>query len=267
MTWIYILAAIVAQGIVVVLLIEYIYRKPSKSDSPVAQTTETPETGEQKEPDEKYCETDVVGESTFSYEEFKAMQEDIKALRECVESMMDAKDADFDVKQEPEAAAPDARMSPEAEAKAWEDHRDEIAQLDNEDETVAYPNPLATGADFDSIAKATVILETPDGRTHEDLQFAVNLYKGLDGTEFRGCLPNALLEKLYECHRKVELNDNAFPEDKTEEKKAQAEKENPQPKKERAPKRKTEQPVKQPTESTPKQKFSMAFVRNSTKKQ
>lgn len=272
MIWLYILAAIVAQGIVVVLLIEFINRKPAPEKSEEVRASPDPPPAESNAPTSplaapKEDGTSVIGESTFSYEAFQAMQEEIKALRECVETLMDAKDAEFDEKteekQEPKEAVPDARMSPEEEAKAWEDHRDEIANLDKEDESVAYPNPLASGADFDSIAKATVILETPDGRTNEDLQFAVKLYRTLEGTEFCGCLPNALLEKLYECHRKVELKENAFPEDNEEEKKAPAEEKKPMPKKQKEPKRKMPTPAKQPDENASKPKFSMDFVRKS----
>ena len=152
---------------------------------------------------------DAVGLSNFSVADLKAMMEEVvKPIRDCVETLMDEKDAEFDVKNE--VPAPPKRMSPEREARAWEDHRDEEAQLEREDNTVAPPNPLASGVDFDSITKASDIFAVWRTTALGALQFAMNVFRTVDGTQFSGCLPDALLEKLYECHRKVEMNDEAF---------------------------------------------------------
>ena len=79
---------------------------------------------------------DAVGLSNFSVADLKAMMEEVvKPIRDCVETLMDEKDAEFDVKDE--TSVPPKRMSPEREARAWEDHRDEEAQLEREDNTVA----------------------------------------------------------------------------------------------------------------------------------
>lgn len=265
MIWLYILAAIVAQAIVVVLIVEYINRR-SMPDDPVNLETAPPEEEEEKSQPTEKKEEEAVGESSFSYEAFKAMQKDIRSLRECVETLMDAKDAEFDVpdneKKESKEEVPAARMSREAEAKAWEDNRDDIAQLEREDDTVAYPNELATGADFDSITKATVILETADGRTPEDLKFAMNIYRTLDGTQFSGCLPDALLEKLIECHRRFDMKVNVSEDKNDDEAKAPDVEEKPQPqqKKEAELKEKFEELAKGPdSENTPR--FNMDFVR------
>lgn len=265
MIWLYILAAIVAQAIVVVLIVEYINRRSLPGEPANVETAPPEEYKEKPLPPEKK-EEEAVGESSFSYEAFKAMQEDIRSLRECVETLMDAKDAEFDEpdteKKESKEEIPDARMSREAEAKAWEDNRDEIAQLEKEDDTVAFPNELATGADFDSITKATVILETADGRTPEDLQFAMKIYRTLEGTQFSGCLPDALLEKLIECHRRFDLKVNVSEDKNNEEAKAPAveEKLQPQQAKEEELKDKFEELAKgQASENTPR--FNMDFVR------
>lgn len=265
MIWLYILAAIVAQAIVVVLIVEYINRRSMPGEASNVETTSSEVEQKEPLPTEKK-EEEAVGESSFSYEAFKAMQEDIRSLRECVETLMDAKDAEFDEpdteKKESKEEVPDARMSREAEAKAWEDNRDEIVRLEKEDDTVAYPNELATGADFDSITKATVILETADGRTPEDLQFAMKIYRTLEGTQFSGCLPDALLEKLIECHRRFDLKINVS-EDKNDEEaispfveiKPQS-----QEKIEEEMKAKFEELAKSPdSETTPR--FNMDFVR------
>ena len=153
--------------------------------------------------------------------DLKAMMEDVvKPIRDCVETLMDEKDAEFDVKNE--VPAPPKRMSPEREARAWEDHRDEEAQLEREDNTVAPPNPLACGADFDSLTKASAIVQSDEPQPIGALQFAMNVFRTVDGTQFSGCLPDALLEKLYECHRRVEMNE-ALREEESETETAPAE--------------------------------------------
>lgn len=214
----YIIGAIVAQAIVVVLLNEYMNRrgqypaeKPQEENAP--PTPPPPTVSEAKESVPQTISSaiadDAVGLSNFSVADLKAMMEEVvKPIRDCVETLMDEKDAEFDVKNE--TPAPPKRMSPEREARAWEDHRDEEAQLEKEDNTVAPPNPLASGVDFDSITKASDILQSGEQQPVGALQFAMNVFRTVDGTQFSGCLPDALLEKLYECHRKVEMNDEAF---------------------------------------------------------
>lgn len=137
----YIIGAIVAQAIVVVLLNEYMNRrgqypaeKPQNEDAPPAPppstVTETKESVAQTI--SPAIADDAVGLSNFSVADLKAMMEEVvKPIRDCVETLMDEKDAEFDVKDE--TSVPPKRMSPEREARAWEDHRDEEAQLERED--------------------------------------------------------------------------------------------------------------------------------------
>lgn len=229
MIWLYIIGTIVAQAIVVVLLNEYLNRRgqypaatPPQEDTPpyappVAEQAKTPEPTTIN----PFVNDDAVGLSNFSMADLKAMMEDVvKPIRDCVETLMDEKDAEFDVKNE--VPAPLKRMSPEREARAWEDHRDEEAQLEREDNTVAPPNPLACGADFDSLTKASAIVQSDEPQPIGALQFAMNVFRTVDGTQFSGCLPDALLEKLYECHRRVEMNE-ALREEENETETAPAE--------------------------------------------
>ncbi len=71
-----------------------------------------------------------------------------------------------------------------------------------------------------------MILETADGRTPEDLKFAMNIYRTLDGTQFSGCLPDALLEKLIECHRRFDMKVNVSEDKNYDEAKAPVVEEN-----------------------------------------
>ena len=275
MIWLYIIGAIVAQAIVVVLLTEYINRRtqfpPAQQPreelpsapvpTPVVETKEH----ETSSVPQVVPEDNAVGVSQFSMAELRAMMEDVvKPIRECVETLMDEKDAEFEVKNE--VPAPSKRMSAEQEAKAWEDQRDVERQLDKEDDTVAPPNPLATGVDFDSITKAASIVESPESQPVGALQFAMNVFRTVDGTQFSGCLPDALLEKLYECHRRVEMNE-ALREEESETETVPAEaipakEAEPMPQVEEKPEPKPEpDPVIEPeAKETPAPRFRMSFL-------
>lgn len=217
MIWLYIIATIVAQAIVVVLLIEFINRRSNPSLPKQEQEATPPATSEEEAKPAATPAPDPVGLSGFTYDKFRAMMKEV--VKECIEERIEENDVEFDndekqsaKKLETAPEVPDARMTPETEAKAWEDNRDVEALLDREDNSVAPANPMASGAGFDEIAKATVVLETPEGRSLDDLKFAVNIYKTVDGTQFTGCLPDALLEKLRLCHEKVELK-APFPDE------------------------------------------------------
>ena len=275
MIWMYIIGAIVAQAIVVVLLNEYMNRRGQyPAEKPQAQEKDTPPAPPPPsvtEAKESVPQTispaiadDAVGLSNFSMADLKAMMEEVvKPIRDCVETLMDEKDAEFDVKNE--TPAPPKRMSPEGEALAWEDHRDEEAQLEKEDNTVAPPNPLASGVDFDSITKASDILQSGEQQPVGALQFAMNVFRTVDGTQFSGCLPDALLEKLYECHRKVEMNDVAFrqeePESETPAAEPVPEKEPEVKQKEEKPEPKAEPVIEPEVKDAPAPRFRMEFLR------
>lgn len=195
MIWMYIIGAIVAQATVVVLLNEYMNRRgqpPSATPPQEPNPPAPPPATEAKESEpasfNPATADDAVGLSNFSVADLKAMMEEVvKPIRDCVETLMDEKDAEFDVKNE--APAPPKRMSPEAEARAWEDHRDEEAQLEREDNTVAPPNPLASGADFDSIAKASGILQSDEPQPIGALQFAMKFLGRLTAHSSAGVSP------------------------------------------------------------------------------
>ena len=279
MIWLYIIGTIVAQAIVVVLLNEYLNRRgqppaatPQQEDTPPAPSPSmVTEAKESEHPAINPATVDdAVGLSNFSMADLKAMMEDVvKPIRDCVETLMDEKDAEFDVKND--TPAPSKRMSPEKEAQAWEDHRDEEAQLEREDNTVAPPNPLASGVDFDSITKASDILQSGEQQPVGALQFAMNVFRTVDGTQFSGCLPDALLEKLYECHRRVEMNE-ALREEESETETAPAEavpakeaevmqqaEEKPEPKPE---------PVIEPeVKEAPIPRFRMSFLNKTSQSQ
>lgn len=225
MIWLYILAAIVAQAIAVVLIIEFIERRGKKSpevppadtavvaslENKTQPTLESEDVSPVKQPvgnDKVAIEDDeAVGRSTFTHEQFKAMMEAMKPiLEECIEKALDMREVEFDKSARQESRKEDKpkddmRMTAEQAEKAWEDHRDEEKLLDSENNDPVPPNPLASGADFEQITAATDTLEHPENHTVHEITVAVKVIHGLNGTEFTGCLPDSLFEKLQQYHR------------------------------------------------------------------
>lgn len=202
MIWIYILAAILAQAITVVLLISFIDRCAGKKkdtvESETAPATEKEEVQSPTPPQES-----CVGTSGFDYNQFLEMLKPV--LEECIATAMDMRDTAF-------ANTVLARMTPEQEQKAWEDDRSAEAALDKEEQTPAVENPLAQGATFDEIMSASVIVETPGEPTPEQHRFLVKVYHQLEGTEFADMMPDSMRERMYACHREAEANPDAFKE-------------------------------------------------------
>ena len=93
----------------------------------------------------------------------------------------------------------------------------------------------------------------------------MNVFRTVDGTQFSGCLPDALLEKLYECHRKVEMNDEAFRQEESESETPAAEsvpeKEPEVRQKEEKPEPKIEPVIEPEVKDAPTPRFRMEFLR------
>lgn len=220
MTWLYIIAVILAQGIVAVLLISYIDRgskqqvsepQPEKESEPMAETVK-----EELKVDAPHKEQDIssaIGESTFDYGQFRDMIKEVMLpiVKECIATAMETRECEFvgESKKNPDPE-PDARMSKEQEQESWKDNRDVEERLQKEDDTPAMPNPLADGASFDEIAQATVMVETPGNPTPKQHRFIVKVFHQLEGTQLEDLMPDSLREKVYACHREAESNPDSF---------------------------------------------------------
>ena len=219
MIWLTIIGAIVAQAIVVVLIIEYIDRrgKVMPSQSPKLEEEPPKEDAPQVEEEKAVVNKpevpdEAIGKSLFTADQFKAMLAEVvkPMMEECIERALDMREIEFDhtkkeekkeKKEEHEAPEEDKRMTAEQESRAWEDHRDEEDRLDKEDNDPVPPNPLASGADFDQITAATDTLENPESHSVQEITVAVKVIHGLNGTEFTGCLPDSLFERLQQFHQ------------------------------------------------------------------
>lgn len=220
MTWLYIIAVILAQGIVAVLLISYIDRgskqqvsepQPEKESEPMVETVK-----EELKVDAPHKEQDIlsaIGASTFDYGQFRDMIKEVMLpiVKECIATAMETRECEFvsESKKNPDPE-PDARMSKEQEQESWKDNRDVEERLQKEDDTPAMPNPLADGASFDEIAQATVMVETPGNPTPKQHRFIVKVFHQLEGTQLEDLMPDSLREKVYACHREAESNPDSF---------------------------------------------------------
>lgn len=220
MTWLYIIAVILAQGIVAVLLISYIDRgskqqvsepQPEKESEPMVETAKE----EQKvvAPHKEQDLSSAIGASTFDYGQFRDMIKEVMLpiVKECIATAMETRECEFvgESKKNPDPE-PDARMSKEQEQESWKDNRDVEERLQKEDDTPAMPNPLADGASFDEIAQATVMVETPGNPTPKQHRFIVKVFHQLEGTQLDDLMPDSLREKVYACHREAESNPDSF---------------------------------------------------------
>ena len=218
MIWIYILAILLAQAIVVVLLFQFIDRRKPATEEKKEESPESADgnmnAGGIEASEVPVDEDNVVGLSTYDVNDLKKLVTDIIApiMKDCIEAAIEMKDVQFEESKTAREPA-SARMTPEQEARAFDDNRDREEMLDREDNSVAAPNTFATGADFDTLAKAQMILQSDGVPTPEEHKIVVDMYHSVEGTEFCARLPKTLLEKLYECHRRAEAHDEAFRTD------------------------------------------------------
>lgn len=170
-----------------------------------AQEDKTEQEKPKQEPDS------IVDATTFNIDAFKAMIRDVvqPIVNECVARAIESKDVEM-ADAPDEEYVPSKRMDREQESEAFNDYRDMENQLEKEDDSVAPPNPLASGVDFEQIAEASVIINSGEEPTKEEHKFIFKIYKQIKGTELAARLPQAQMDKLFACHRKVEQNLEAY---------------------------------------------------------
>ena len=154
----------------------------------------------------------IVGISTFDQEAFFAKFSEVlqPMVEKCFAAAIETKDVEMDNSASDESNVSSKRMTPEQEAAAFNDYRKWEDALDKEDNSVAPPNPLASGVGFEQIAEVAAIVSDNKEPTPEEHKFVFKIYKQIRGTELTARLPKPMLEKLFECHRKVEENPEAF---------------------------------------------------------
>lgn len=141
-----------------------------------------------------------VGKSKFSMDDVRriAAKASENAVSEFMEEM-DIEDVEFDETESPENTT---QLSPEEIKTAFETDQRIADEISDSDDSIATPN--ATGADFDELARAELILGRKTEPTTEEHQYVVRVFANFKNTELMDHIPRYILDKLDECQRKVE---------------------------------------------------------------
>lgn len=114
---------------------------------------------------------------------------------------IELEDVEFDEPKETQTPAPPALSSEEIKA-AFETDERLAEEIDASDDSVA--EPIAEGATFDELARAELILGRKTAPTSEEHQYVVRVFADFKNTELMTHLPRYILDRLDECHRKVD---------------------------------------------------------------
>lgn len=114
---------------------------------------------------------------------------------------IELEDVEFDEPKEIQAPAPPVLSSEEIKAAFETDERlaEEIAASDD-----SVAEPIAEGATFDELARAELILGRKTAPSSEEHQYVVRVFADFKNTELMNHLPRYILDRLDDCHRKVD---------------------------------------------------------------
>lgn len=114
---------------------------------------------------------------------------------------IELEDVEFDEPKEHQGPTPPALSSEEIKAAFETDERlaEEIAASDD-----SVAEPIAEGATFDELARAELILGRKTAPSSEEHQYVVRVFADFKNTELMNHLPRYILDRLDECHRKVD---------------------------------------------------------------
>lgn len=177
-------------GLMILYLADFRKRKSIPSDN----TSEKPD--DEGETPELPVRKSAVGKSKFSIDEVRriAAKASEAAVAEVLEEI-DIEDVSFD-----EAAS--AALSPEEAKEAFETDLRIAEEVAESNDTVVTPS--ASGCDFDELARAELILGRKTEPTNEEHQYVVRVFASVKDTKLMDHIPKYILDKLDECHRKVE---------------------------------------------------------------
>lgn len=186
-------------GFIILSAIEFLKKKqPDSLPSKGEEENDVPDYGQ--EPSGSTVRKAGVGKSKFSMDDVRriAAKASENAVSEFLEEM-NIEDIEFD---EPDNSVNDAQLSPEEIKAAFETDCRIADEISASDDSVATPN--ATGADFDELARAELILGRKTEPTTEEHQYVVRVFANFKNTELMDHIPRYILDKLDECQRKVE---------------------------------------------------------------
>lgn len=166
----------------------------------------TPETNDKSQ--DKPVSTPVrkagIGKSRYSVNDVKKIVAKVTeaAVVELFNEDIEIDDVEFAVPEPSPASSTPPALSPEEIKEAFETDKriaEEIAASDN-----SVAEPIAEGATFDELARAELILGRKTAPTSDEHQYVVRVFADFKNTELMTHLPRYILDKLDECHRKVD---------------------------------------------------------------
>lgn len=186
-------------GFIVLSAIEFLKRnKSTDSTGKDDVEKEKPQHITEHEPTATPTRKAGVGKSKFSMDDVRriAAKASENAVSEFLEEM-DIDDVEFD-----ETESSVRQLTPEEIKAAFETDQRIADEISDCDDSIATPN--ATGADFDELARAELILGRKTEPTTEEHQYVVRVFANFKNTELMDHIPRYILDKLDECQRKVE---------------------------------------------------------------
>lgn len=177
-----------------------------KKDSNEEKPTETPSSFPEQTPSSNSPSPGRkagIGRSKYSVDDVRKLV--AKAAETVVveyfNEEIELDDVEFDVPEETHTSPPPALNSEEIKAAFETDERlaEEIAASDD-----SVAEPIAEGATFDELARAELILGRKSKPTSEEHQYVVRVFADFKNTELINHLPRYILDRLDECHHKVD---------------------------------------------------------------
>lgn len=144
-----------------------------------------------------------IGRSKYSVDDVRKLVAKVAeaVVVEYFNEEIELEDVEFDEPKEIQTPAPPALSSEEIKVAFETDERlaEEIAASDD-----SVAEPIAEGATFDELARAELILGRKTAPSSEEHQYVVRVFADFKNTELMNHLPRYILDRLDECHRKVD---------------------------------------------------------------
>lgn len=189
-------------GLMALIAFDVMRRKKDSNEEKQAEVPSTPEQTQSSastSPGRKAG----IGRSKYSVDDVRKLV--AKAAEAVVveyfNEEIELEDVEFDEPKEHQIPTPPALSSEEIKAAFETDERlaEEIAESDD-----SVAEPIAEGATFDELARAELILGRKTAPSSEEHQYVVRVFADFKNTELMNHLPRYILDRLDECHRKVD---------------------------------------------------------------
>lgn len=189
-------------GLMALIAFDVMRRKKDSNEEKPVETPSTPEQTPSSVPPSPGRKAGI-GRSKYSVDDVRKLV--AKAAEAVVveyfNEEIELEDVEFDESKEIQTLAPPALSSEEIKAAFETDERlaEEIAASDD-----SVAEPIAEGATFDELARAELILGRKTAPSSEEHQYVVRVFADFKNTELMNHLPRYILDRLDECHSKVD---------------------------------------------------------------